>query len=116
MAPSGAASGRSAGEAENTDDFAFPVPWAADADTSHVAAPEVYRQAATDAGLVVVVENDRTENAKEFFAQAATRPPSPIGLQLVMGPTVGEKVKNMVANLTAGRIAPVEMILQQPGA
>ena len=120
MAPSGTAdsTGATGGTsgADSTDEFAFPVPWAADATTSHVVAPEVYRRVATDAGLVVVAENDRTDNAKEFFAQAATRPPSPIGLQLVMGPTVGEKVKNMVANLTAGRIAPVEMILQRPDA
>lgn len=96
-------------------DLVHPVPWATEAATGHVAEPERYRQAATDAGLTVVSENNRREAAERFFEGAAARQnPSPLGLQLLMGPTVGEKVKNMVANIRSGLIAPVEMVLQRP--
>ncbi len=95
----------------------FPMPWATDPATSHVVAPERYRQAALDAGLTVVAENDRLEEAKQFLARIAGQTkPSPLGLHLVMGPTIGDKVTNMVSNYQAGRIAPVELILQRPVA
>lgn len=97
------------------DELVFPVPWATDPSTSHVARPADYREAATDAGLVVIAENNRAEAAKAAFVQLAKQAgPSPLGLHLVMGATVGQKVKNMVANVNAGYIAPVELVLQRP--
>lgn len=93
----------------------FPVPWATDPSTSHVARPADYREAAAGAGLLVIAENNRAEAAKAAFAQLAKQAgPSPLGLHLVMGATVGEKVRNMVANVEAGLIAPVELVLSRP--
>jgi hypothetical protein len=50
---------------------------------------------------------------------AAGRPPSdgspPLGLHLVMGPTIGEKVANMAAAIRANQIAPVEMLFHKVG-
>lgn len=102
--------------AGNDEDLEFPMPWASEASTSHVVQPERYRQAAIAAGLEVVAENDRLEEAKQFLARVAggQTAPSPLGLHLVMGPTVGDKVKNMVGNFQAGRIRPVELILRRP--
>lgn len=94
-------------------ELTFPVPWATEPSNSHVATPEQYRAAAAEAGLDIVTETDRSAEAKDAF-QRGPGGPSPLGLQFVMGPTVGEKVKNMVANVNGGVIAPVELILRRP--
>ena len=41
---------------------------------------------------------------------AAAEDPPPLGLHILFGEDRAEKVKNMVENISAGRIAPVEMI------
>ncbi|MGI9596979.1 MAG: class I SAM-dependent methyltransferase [Acidimicrobiales bacterium] len=98
-------------------ELAFPVPWASDPSTSHVAEPTAYRQAATDAGLVVAAEENRGEQARRFFEQAAAQAtPPPLGLGILMGETFGVKVQNMVANVAGGLIAPVELVVAKPAA
>jgi ubiquinone/menaquinone biosynthesis C-methylase UbiE len=101
-------------------DLTHPLPWSSDPATSHLARPEVYQEAAAEAGLMPVVENNRRRQAIEFFDRmAAGRPPSdgspPLGLHLVMGPTIGEKVANMAAAIRANQIAPVEMLFHKVG-
>ncbi len=94
--------------------LAFPVPWAADGTTSHVVAPERYLEAAAAAGLAVVALNDRSDESKQFFDRIATGGgPQPLGLHLIMGPTVGTKVANMIAGYRADLIAPVELIVRR---
>jgi hypothetical protein len=39
--------------------------------------------------------------------------PPPLGLHLVMGCDAGTKVENMIANIEAGTIAPVEIIARR---
>jgi hypothetical protein len=55
--------------------------------------------------------------ALDFFdrirAQAAGAKPSPLGLHLLMGPTVGQKMANMIDAIKAGTIAPVQMIFRR---
>lgn len=105
-------------------DPTYPVPWASEPDTSHLVEPERYREAAFAAGFTIVGEQDRSEQANEFFDRLAAAGaaaegsgqasgPPPLGLHLVMGPTVGAKVANMVAGVRAGLIAPVELILRR---
>ncbi|WP_454657387.1 hypothetical protein [Bosea beijingensis] len=43
-------------------------------------------------------------------AQASSGAPPPLGLHNLMGPTVKEKVANMIGALNAGMIAPIQMI------
>jgi ubiquinone/menaquinone biosynthesis C-methylase UbiE len=96
-------------------ELAFPVPWAATSDLSAVAEPEHYRQALEKAGFSVTAERNRRDFALEFFAdlQAKTGAqggPPPLGLHVLMGTTTPEKVQNMIANISDGCIAPVELI------
>jgi hypothetical protein len=69
------------------------------------------------AGFEVVETEDRTEAGIAFFrerlAAAASGPPSPLGLHLLMGPTSRTKFQNMLANLEAGAIAAVVMIARR---
>jgi hypothetical protein len=48
------------------------------------------------------------------FAKAAETGPPPLGINLMMGDTAGEKLKNYAANVKARRIAPVEMVFKRP--
>ncbi|WP_170331162.1 methyltransferase domain-containing protein [Ruegeria arenilitoris] len=97
----------------------FPLPWSTVADTSFVDAPEVYRDAATAAGLELVTETDRTDFAVKFFedvfARLAENGPPPLGIHLMMGETAPEKFQNYVKNLKTGRIRPTEMIFKKTG-
>lgn len=95
-------------------DLSFPVPWAETPNLSALADPETYRAAAEAAGFALVAEENRREIALDFFArlqaQASNGAPPPLGLHNLMGPTVKEKVANMIGALRAGTIAPIQMI------
>ena len=96
-------------------DLTFPVPWATTTDTSALASPDGYRAALQAAGFDVTAERNRRDFALAFFADmkakaAAAEGPPPLGLHILFGEDRAEKVKNMVENISAGRIAPVEMI------
>jgi len=96
-------------------ELTYPVPWAADKSTSELATPEQYKQALDDAGFAVSAENNRRDFALEFFKQlrakveAAGGPP-PLGLHTLMQESTSEKIKNMIDNIAANYIAPVELI------
>ena len=99
-------------------DLTFPVPWATTEATSAVAAPEHYKAHLESAGFTIVAERNRRDFALEFFdrlrarTQAAGGPP-PLGLHVLMGHDAPEKLQNMISNISAGRIAPVELIVQK---
>ena len=98
-------------------DIVFPVPWSETGEMSHVAAPDDYRRAAFDAGMEEVLERDRKEFALEYFGRVFRHIEAeglpPVGIHLLMRETAGEKIRNYVANLEAGRITPVEMIFRK---
>jgi ubiquinone/menaquinone biosynthesis C-methylase UbiE len=95
-------------------ELAFPVPWARTADSSFVAAADDYRRLLRDAGFTVLRERERHAFAIEFFkkmqARVAESGPPPLGLHIVMGADFPHKVRNLVANLENGLLAPIEMI------
>ncbi len=100
-------------------DLSFPVPWSQTPQNSAVATPADYREALEGAGFAISAERDRRDFALEFFAELSARAaqadgPPPLGIHVLMGKSRAEKVKNMVANITVGLIAPVEMIARKP--
>ncbi|WP_227267672.1 class I SAM-dependent methyltransferase [Roseobacter weihaiensis] len=100
----------------NDDELVYPVPWATTSETSWVAKSEDYRIALEANGFVVAEEHNRHDFAMNFFkkmkaASGAAGGPPPLGLHVLMQQTTAEKVPNMVANLAAGRISPIEMIV-----
>lgn len=94
--------------------LAYPVPWAETENLSALTTPDAYREAAKAAGFLLIEEEDRSAIALEFFAriqaQAAGAAPAPLGLHTLMGPTVRQKVENMVQAIRAHAIGPVQMI------
>lgn len=100
-------------------EIAYPVPWAMTPETSFPGTLADYREAAEAAGFSIAAERVRRQFALDFFAEmsariAAAGGPPPLSLNLVMGPTAPVKVANMITNIEAGRIAPVEMICRLP--
>lgn len=102
----------------NGEPIDFPVPWADEPENSFLARLEDYRHAAATAGFVEVAARDRTEIALAFFADQRARAerdgPPTLGVNLLLGESGPQKLKNMVANITAGRIGPTELILRRP--
>jgi SAM-dependent methyltransferase len=99
-------------------ELTYPVPWASTPELSALAPPEMYKAALRASGFEVVAERNRREFALEFFQQLWARMaraggPPPLGLHLVMGPDAATKVGNMLANVEAGTIAPVEIIARR---
>ena len=97
----------------------FPFPWAETSGFSFVDPPEMYREAAEKAGLELVAERNRLDFALDFFNRVFARMekaggPPPLGIHLLMGGTAKDKLQNYVTHISAGDIAPVEMIFRAP--
>jgi len=101
-------------------ELAYPVPWAETAATDFSAPPEAYRASAEAAGFTIAAERGRRDFALDFFrarkAEAAGQDgPPPLGIHLLTGSTGPQKMRNMMTNIEAGTIAPVEMICRLGG-
>lgn len=99
-------------------ELTYPVPWATTAESSALAEPEQYREALRAAGFAVIAERNRRDFALAFFEQlraktSAAGGPPPLGLHILMGKNTPDKVRNMIDNISAGRIAPVELIARK---
>jgi ubiquinone/menaquinone biosynthesis C-methylase UbiE len=99
-------------------ELAYPVPWATVAGTSCLATPGEYKQAMEDAGFTFTKENNRRDYSLKFFSDLQTKSepnggPPPLGLHTLMGESTQVKVKNMIDNINAGFVAPVELIARK---
>lgn len=97
----------------------YPVPWASVPETSSLAEPEAYRVALLNAGFDMRQERNRLDFAQDSLAKMIEKTksaggPPPLGLHILFGDTAATKIRNMVAGLAAGKIAPVEMIARKP--
>lgn len=100
-------------------DLDFPMPWSSVPETSFVRGPEVYKAALRSAGFTIKAERNRRDFALAFFEKqkaraAAAGGPPPLSLHVVMGESTGEKLGNLVANIIADRVAPIEIIAEKP--
>jgi SAM-dependent methyltransferase len=99
--------------------LAFPVPWAADENTSFVVEPDRYIRILEDTGFSVEAVTDRHEFAVGFFEAVKAKMlssdgPPPLGIHLLMGKDAAVKVNNLTDNLVKGLIAPFEIIARKP--
>jgi len=93
----------------------YPVPWAAESNASKLSSPAQYKSALIEAGFRVVEENERRQFALDFFREArekneAAGGPPPLSLHVLMQEGTTKKLSNLVENIKAGIIAPVEII------
>ena len=100
---------------QTTDEpLTYPVPWSSVPGTSALATQEQYVEALEQTGFDIIKIRDRRDFAAEFFAetrrqmeQAGGAPP--LGVHIAMGDSAPIKISNMVENIAAGRVAPVEI-------
>jgi ubiquinone/menaquinone biosynthesis C-methylase UbiE len=97
------------------EELTYPVPWSSEPGTSALATQDQYGEALEQAGFGIISMRDRREFAAGFFAetrrqmeQAGGAPP--LGVHIAMGESAPTKIRNMVENIPAGRVSPVEMI------
>jgi SAM-dependent methyltransferase len=99
---------------DGTGELRYPLPWAATAETSFPAAAATYRRLLEAAGFAVETTRSRRDFAIGFFrdlrAGAGRAGPPTLSPNLVLGADARVKGANMIANLEAGVIDPVEMI------
>jgi ubiquinone/menaquinone biosynthesis C-methylase UbiE len=98
-------------------ELAYPVHWAETNATSAVAEPEHYKEALRAAGFVIIKERNRRDFAIAFYDQmrakaAASGGPPPFSIHILMRNSPN-KVKNMIENVSTGRVSPVELIAQK---
>ena len=105
---------------KSTDEpLTYPVPWSSVPETSALASPDEYIDALERAGFKILKQRNRREFAATFFEEtrrrleAAGGTPPPLGVHIAMGDTAPVKVRNMVENIAAGRVAPVEVIAKR---
>ena len=99
-------------------EFTYPLPWAANADANAIARPQHYRDALAAAGFEILSERECRDVAVAYFGRqraqmSAAGGPPPLGVHTLMGTRRPELVRNMTDNITAGRIAPVEIIARK---
>lgn len=99
----------------NEGALAYPVPWATESATCALATPDAYRQALLGAGFEVGAAHNRREIALAFFRQMrqkmqASGGPPPLGIYTLMKDDAAIKIRNMIDNIAADVIAPVEII------
>lgn len=102
----------------NEGELAYPVPWAAAAGKCNLDTLDMYRQALAAAGFEIIKEESRRDFALQFFHQLRANAGSgagqqPLGLHTLMQASTAGKIKNMIDNITADYIAPVEVIARK---
>lgn len=92
----------------------FPVPWARDPSTSHLATTERIHELLDGAGFTVIAEVDSSAASREWFAAMAARiaesGPPPVTFAAFLGSDFAEMARNQVANLTEDRIRTVTFV------
>lgn len=97
-------------------ELAYPLPWASTPETNAIAAPAQYREALSAAGFEIISERNRRDVALNYFAQQRAKVATgstALGVQTLMGARRPEMVRNMSESISAGRIAPVEIIARK---
>jgi ubiquinone/menaquinone biosynthesis C-methylase UbiE len=99
-------------------ELSYPLPWATTPASSAIAAAERYKQALHRAGFEILSERNRRDFALAYFNDLRSRTPAagvpaPLGLQTLMGERRPHQIKNMFESISAGIIAPVELIVRK---
>lgn len=93
----------------------FPVPWASDPSINFLVEPAELKQLLLNIGFKEITWKDVTVSSLEWFlammAASKARPadtPPPLGLNVLIGGTTVEKIKNLKRNLEEDRVRVVQ--------
>ena len=91
----------------------FPVPWARDPATSHLATPAQMRALLQASGFRILEEIDSSAESGAWFKEAAARmsaAPPPLSFRTFLGDDFVHMTRNQVRNLSEDRIRTVSYI------
>jgi len=96
----------------------YPVPWANSHEISALASVDEYKESLLNTGFNILAENNRRQFSLEFFKEFQARmsshsEPPALGLHLVMGDSLVNKMQNIMTGISDGHIAPVELIAEK---
>jgi SAM-dependent methyltransferase len=104
--------------AHRNADLHFPVPWAQDSSMSFLVPPEAFRKIIASAGFEIASWNDKTDLAREAFANAKEpvgEPSLPVlGVYLLVGRDIQTKAYNLRRNLEEERVSLIESVAVKP--
>jgi ubiquinone/menaquinone biosynthesis C-methylase UbiE len=102
--------------------LSFPMPWSSKPETSFVSPPAEYRRLLGAAGFIVEKERVRRDFALGFFREMHAKAEAAkaggetmLSTQLIMGLDFPQKMRNAVAGVEQGLIAPAELICRTAG-
>ncbi|MBT5572382.1 MAG: class I SAM-dependent methyltransferase [Alphaproteobacteria bacterium] len=99
---------------ENTTPLTFPVPWARDAEHSHLVTAEMLRERVSGAGWVARVWNDESIFARDWLANmGAPKAPAGPSLRHVMGDDFPAMTGNLRDNFADGRLGAVQAVFEK---
>ena len=98
----------------------FPVPWASDSSMNCLETADQYKQALIEAGFEVINVCNRREFGLNFFKEMRVKNEAngglpPLGLHTLMQATTPVKIKNLIDNIVAKYISPVEIVAKKKG-
>ena len=89
----------------------YPLPWAETEKTSAVGSPIIYLNALARSGLVALPPQNKRDFALQFFdrmmKKGAGKQPPALGLHLVMGAKMPQKIQNIQQQIRQGVLAPL---------
>lgn len=103
---------------DETSNLAFPLPWASEAEISHVQTVDHYERHVEQTGFAIHHIKPRRDLADPFFdriEESTGNPPPVLGTATLMGKTAPEKIANLLAAYRKGQIEPVEILAVKPG-
>jgi ubiquinone/menaquinone biosynthesis C-methylase UbiE len=97
----------------------YPVPWASGPEASFLVTADEMRTVLTEQGFRIVSWTDCTKLGIAWFSErererAQPSTPAVIGIQIVMGPEFAQAVGNLRRNLSEGRAALIQAVLEKP--
>lgn len=99
-------------------ELSYPLPRATTRESSALGSPQSYKRALEHAGFEILSERNRRDFALAYFENLRSRAsaaadPAPLGLHTLMGDRRQDQIKNMIACISKGVIAPVELLARK---
>ncbi|MDE2007582.1 MAG: class I SAM-dependent methyltransferase, partial [Rhodospirillales bacterium] len=98
---------------------AYPLPWAASAETSFLSTPEATRADLLAAGFEIVsfadVSAEVAAHNAALRAQAKAGAPPRQGMAVLVGEAIVERQRNTARGIAEGRLVALEILARRPG-
>ena len=98
----------------------FPVPWAQDGSMSFLVPPAPFRDIITAAGFAIAEWSDKTDLARNAFANVREPVGAPnlpvLGVYMLVGNDIATKAYNLHRNLEEDRVSLIETVATKPNA